>query len=119
MKKYSVLFLCILICILLSGCKKKAPETIVFDESYPLALATDITWALVTDPYASFKAEADWNAETTGHCRKGEILQVLSETQSKEKLQWYKFEKGWLPDTCLTVYSNRFKAQSAANQLKD
>ena len=37
----------------------------------------------------------------------------------KNALVWYKFEQGWLPETCLSIYSNRYKAQTAAENLKD
>ena len=70
----------LLILILLAGlssCQKKTAETIVFDNTHPLALAPDVEWAVVTEPYAVFRAEDEWTAATTGHCRKGEILHRL------------------------------------------
>jgi len=102
-----------------SSCKKQKEEVIVFDDSYPLALSPNVSWALVTDPYAAYKSEMGWNSATAGHCRRGEILQVLGKSVDKESKNWYRFEEGWLPESCLSIYSNRFKALNAANQLKE
>ena len=109
----------LLFLILLStSCTKKQEEVIVFDSSEPLSLAPDVEWALVTDPYAAYKQTTEWNAEVTGHCRRGEILRVYAKSMDKEKTVWYKFEEGWLPEKCLKIYTNRYKAQTAAGALK-
>ena len=101
------------------SCKKNKEEVIIFDQTHPLSLAPDIEWALVTDPYAAYKSSTDWNAEITGHCRRGEILMVYAKSMDKEKNVWYQFEDGWLPQKCLKIYTNRYKAQTAAEALKD
>lgn len=104
--------------LLSSSCSKKQEDVIVFDSSEPLSLAPDVEWALVTDPYAAYKLTTEWNAEVTGHCRRGEILMVYAKSMDKEKNVWYKFEEGWLPEKCLKIYTNRYKAQTAAGALK-
>ncbi len=103
---------------LLFSCNQKKEEVIVFDEVHPLALYPDVSWALITDPYVAYKKEIGWDSETTGHSRSGEILQVMGMATDSEKEKWYLFEQGWLPASCLSIYSNRFKAQTAAGQLK-
>ena len=110
--------LIILLLFLSTSCTKKQEEVIVFDSSEPLSLAPDVEWALVTDPYAAYKTSTDWNAEISGHCRRGEILRVYAKSMDKEKTVWYKFEEGWLPEKCLKIYTNRYKAQTAAGALK-
>ena len=110
----------LLILILLAGlssCQKKTAETIVFDNTHPLALAPDVEWAVVTEPYAVFRAEDEWTAATTGHCRKGEILQVKGKSVDAEKENWYYFEGGWLPQNCVSIFSNRYKAQTVSDNL--
>lgn len=102
-----------------SGCSKKKEEIIEFDNAYPLALAPDVSWAVITEPYASYKESYDWNSTTEGHCRKGDILQVLGNAKDADKESWYKFENGWLPSSCLSVYSNRYKAKSVSDSIKD
>ena len=113
-------FLPVLIFILisiLSGCNKKSAETIVFDDSHPLALAPDVEWAVVTEPYAVYKETNDWGAATTGHVRKGEILQILGKAVDSDMENWYYFEGGWLSQTSISVFSNRYKAESVSKNL--
>ena len=93
---------------LLFSCNQKKEEVIVFDEVHPLALYPDVSWALITDPYVAYKKEIGWDSETTGHSRSGEILQVMGMATDSEKEKWYLFEQGWLPASCLSIYSNRF-----------
>ena len=111
------IFLLIFLTVLFPSCKKKSQEKIVFDNTYPLALAPDVEWAVVTEPYAVFKETDDWGAATTGHCRKGEILQVKGKSVDSEKENWYYFDDGWLPQSCVSIFSNRYKAQSVSNNL--
>jgi len=112
-KVFSLLF----ISLFFFSCYQKKDEVIVFDDSHPLALYPDVSWALITDPYVAYKEEIGWNSKTTGHSRRGAILQVLGMASDSEKEKWYLFEEGWLPASCLSVYSNRFKAQTAADSL--
>ena len=112
----SVLFT-LLFAALLPSCKKKTSEKIVFDNSHPLALAPDVEWAVVTEPYAVFKETDEWGAATTGHCRKGEILQIKGKSVDAEKENWYYFEDGWLPQSCVSIFSNRYKAESVSKNL--
>jgi len=118
-KKSLLIILLISLAFIISSCNKNKEEVILFDDTYPLALAPDVEWALITDPYAAYKASTDWNAEVTGHCRRGQILQVYAKAMDEEKQVWYKFEEGWLPQKCLKVYTNRYKAQTAAGELKE
>lgn len=111
------LFLAIFLSLSFISCEKKT-DVIYFDESEPLALAPDIKWALVVEPYAAFKDSLDWDSKINGYCRKGDILQIISRSEDDDDTSWYKFEQGWLPASCLSVYSNRMKAQTAAKDLK-
>jgi len=119
LKRFLFIALLVFASVISFSCKKNKEEVIELNETHPLSLAPDVEWALVTDPYAAYRSELDWNAPITNHCRRGEILQVFAKSMDKEKTVWYKFENGWLPETCLTIYSNRYKAQTAAEGLKD
>ena len=99
----------------LLSCRKNA--SIRFDDRYPLALAPDIEWALVTAPYAAYKSEPDWSAEANGHCRKSDILQIEGTALSSDDEVWYRFAEGWLPSSVVAVYRTRFKAETAAGKL--
>lgn len=119
-KSHFVLFLLLITLLFFAtSCKKSKSEVIVFDNSEPLALAPDIQWALVTDPYAAFRQDKDWNSEIKSYCKRGEILQVKSYSFDKKKNNWYEFEQGWLSESAISIYSNRMKAVTAKKQLKD
>ncbi len=116
-RKIILISLILLSSTLFSSCQKKAAEPIVFDNSHPLALAPDVEWAVVTEPYAVFKEKDEWGAASTGHCRKGEILQVKGKAVDAAKDTWYYFEGGWLPQSCLSIFSNRYKAETVSKNL--
>jgi hypothetical protein len=103
----------------MTGCSGRSGKEIQFDKSEPLALAPDVSWAVVLDPYAGFRRETAWSAEVVSYCRKGDILQVLGETTVKESGNWYEFKNGWLQESAVTIYNNRLKAETAAARLKD
>lgn len=117
-KKIITLFIFAILFLNIS-CFNKKEESIVFDSAYPLALSPAVSWAVVIDPYVAYKEDVDWNSKITGHSRKGEILQVLGTSKDSDNQTWYKFDLGWLPSSCLTVYSNRYKAQSVSNSMKE
>lgn len=100
-----------------TGCAKKSVEVIVFDNTHPLALAPDVEWAVVTEPYAVFRETDDWSAATEGHSRKGEILQVRGKAVDSNKENWYYFEGGWLPQSSVSIFSNRYKAETVSKNL--
>lgn len=104
--------------LFLVSCNKNKDEVIKFDETYPLALAPDVTWAVVSEPYAAYKKNADWAADIAGHCRRGEILQITGKSEVNGE-NWYCFENGWLAESSLTIYSNRFKAKAVSDSMKD
>lgn len=117
--KKSIIYVLIILFLafFITSCKKKTAETIVFDNSHPLALAPDVEWAVVTEPYAVFKDTDEWGAATAGHCRKGEILQVKGKSVDADKENWYYFEGGWLPQSCVSIFSNRYKAETVSKSL--
>lgn len=101
-----------------SSCNLKKEEFIEFDNSHPLALAPDISWAVVTEPYVAYKVNIGWDSNAEGHCRKGDILQVYGRSLDNNKEIWFLFENGWLPATSLTVFDNRYKAESFAKKIE-
>lgn len=110
------LFILFLVLFSTGSCSEK--KQIVFDSSEPLALAPDVQWAVVVEPYATFRKTTDWAGEINGHCRKGDILQIKGNAVFNNSENWYYFDEGWLPVSVLDIYSNRYKAESAAGLLK-
>lgn len=98
------------------SCSSK--KEIVFDNSEPLALAPDVQWAVVIEPYAAFRKDTDWSSDINGHCRKGDILQIKGNAVFNNAENWYYFDEGWLPESVIDIYPNRFKAENAAGMLK-
>ena len=99
------------------SCQKKDELKIVFDNSQPLALAPDVEWAVIIEPYAAYREEKGWTSDVAGHCRKGDILQIKGKSVDSQSETWYFVENGWLPSSCLSVYSNRLKAQAVSKEL--
>ncbi len=116
MLKKILFFVFVVFSFSLFSCTKK--NEIVFDESEPLALAPDVEWALICEPYAAFRKTADWSAEVISHCRKGDIFMLKGTLISNDKENWYYFDQGWLPESVLLVYSNYFKAKAAKEMQK-
>lgn len=116
MRNLFKLLISVFLVFTLFSCSKN--KEIIFDNSTPLAMAPDVQWALVVDPYSAFRAEASWTSDVTGHCRKGDIFQVLGASFDAEREEWLNFTFGWLPLSAVSVYSNRYKAESAAAILK-
>ena len=122
------LALVLLLALSLVGCNKKPvinddidkkDETeIILDNSEPLALAPDVQWAVVSEPYAAFKESKDWSASVIGHCRKGDVLQIKGKSFDSKNEVWYYFEQGWLHSSSVLVYSNRLRAQKYASQTE-
>lgn len=106
-----------------AGCNKD--KKIVFDNSDPLALTPGIEWAVVTEPYAAFRKTDSFESEVVAETRRGEILQVVGKSDiyngknaPTAKTTWYRFEKGWLDGSVITIYDNKLKAETAVSKLK-
>lgn len=117
-KKSVNVFLLVLFSMLIFSCAKKEDEIIFLDNREPLALAPDVQWAVVNEPYVAFKENKEWTSSVTGHCRKGDVLQVKGKSVDSKKEVWYLFEEGWLPSASILVYSNRLKAQKVSDSYK-
>ena len=117
-KAVYIMFLicCVFSTSFLTSCEKQE-EKITFDDTYPLALSPSVEWAVVKEPYAAYKTEYGWASSVAGHCRRGEILQVLGRSVDENNEKWCQFEDGWLPESCLNIYSNRLKAERVSEIL--
>ena len=119
----SVFFAIVLISLFsfcLQSCKKGDGDLIVLDDSDPLALAPDVRWAVVIEPYAAFREEISWDAEAVDYCKQGELFPILASALANEDdggEVWYRFKYGWLPASVLTVYPNKLRALKAAALL--
>ena len=102
-----------------AGCERKE-RVFAFDSTNPLAVNPEVEWALVSVPYAACYSDADYASAVTTHYRRGEVLMVQgmrTVTQGDKRERWYAFESGWLPQSALSIYANKLRADNAARQL--
>lgn len=120
MKK--IILITAILCSLFISCGKDKDE-IDIHQADILALNPSVQWAVVVEPYAAFRTEASWNAPTNDHSRLGDVLMIEgnlildSSNESQSKEIWYRFDKGWLSETSVSVYQNKYKAQSASKEI--
>ncbi len=104
--------LLLLLCLLsLSSCAGKEPAQI--DVSHTEYFASSPKWAVITEPYATYLSTPTQESQITEYGRVGDILPVEGIKISYNET-WYKFEQGWLPQSSVTIYSNKLQATSAA-----
>lgn len=101
-------------------------KMIDISDSNSLELSPSVDWALVHEPYAAFRKEPSFESPVVAHARRGEIMQVLGNRyvttgsgKNEHTVVWYWFEQGWLDESLVTLYDNRFKAQAVAESYSD
>ena len=101
-------------------------KMIDISDSYSRELSPSVDWALVHEPYAAFRKEPSFESPVVAHARRGEIMQVLGNRyvttgsgKNEHTVVWYWFEQGWLDESLVTLYDNRFKAQAVAESYSD
>lgn len=120
MKK--IILITAILCSIFISCGKDKDEIDIHQDDI-LALNPSVQWAVVVEPYAAFRTEASWDAPTNDHSRLGDVLMIEgnlildSSNESQSKEIWYRFDKGWLSETSVDVYQNKYKAQSASNEI--
>lgn len=118
-KKIAYLFLISVLLVFSSifcSCEK-TENTKPIDLPAELAFASDELWAVFTEPYSPFYAEPDLSSDIEAHARRGDVVPLTGRRISETKELWYHFEKGWVPQTSVTLYTNKLKAQNASNAL--
>lgn len=123
MKLSKLLLICAGLClVMLSSVSCSKNNKIVFDDSDSTALELDNEWAVVTFRYVSFRVKPGFEEDIASQGRIGDILLVkgkkfVSNLYDSSDTLWYKFDKGWLNENNVTLYSNKLKAKSAAKKL--
>lgn len=108
--------------IVLTSCVRN--KTVHFDDSEPLALVNGIDWAVINQPYVAFRTEAGYDKPINAEGKKAEIHRVtgkctveIIEKKKKKYIVWYKFEEGWLDESVVDIYNNRYKAETASSKM--
>ncbi|MFI3258176.1 MAG: hypothetical protein R3Y36_07765 [Spirochaetales bacterium] len=112
-------YILFLSCLLFSACDTKKPY-VPIDVSGTVGLATSSQWAVIIDPYVSYRTVPGDLAKASTYGRTGDVIEVIGSTiadYSGTKILWYQFENGWLPETILNVYTNKLQAEFMATGL--
>lgn len=97
------------------------------DKTINLSLADSLTvgekWAVITEPYASFREDSDYSSLITGHARRGDILLIdgrkyATDPKTKKTTVWYKIQDGWIAESSIQIFDNKLKATKAVSELK-
>ena len=106
-------------CCTLAGCLPKAD---IDPPSTPPLSRPVIGYGVVTAPYTRLLDEPSRNAVTLGFVRERTVLPILERTLVQDGdtlLYWVYAEgeyQGWFPETEISLFDNRYKAQTAASQ---
>jgi hypothetical protein len=110
--------------LLFASCSVFKKETPVDLSAFESGLEYGTQWAVINDPYATFRVSHDFAEAVSGHGRRGDIEKVLGEVIMRNDaggttLIWFAFEKGWLPESSLLICSNLFKARQVSASIQD
>ncbi len=114
--------ICIVVlpCLVLCGCfLRQDTGEVNFPETE--TVSRSVLWAVISDPYVSFRDTPGEAGIITAHGRRGDILKIAGRvilTENGKNSIWYQFEKGWLPETAVFAVSNRLKAETAAKDME-
>ena len=111
------------LCLCFSSCKEKEINLALSD---PLSLTPGVQWGVVTSPYTRFFLNPDYASAVVGYCRAGHVMMVdgrhlASNPDSDKKngtMYWYHFEQGWLPQSAVTLFDNKLRAEAYAQNQK-
>lgn len=106
--------------ILCQSCLSKSDAPFALDTSEPLALAPDVSWIVIKEPYAALMESAGWDSHASGYCHRGEIFQMLGcKTLAADNTaeKWYRVAGGWVSEHFVSTCANKFNAKSLADSL--
>jgi hypothetical protein len=111
-----------LLALLVTGCFAPRWDQPVDLSAFTAGTAYGERWAVVNDPYATFREDTDFLATVASHGRRGDVEKVTGEVIlviDGARVRWYGFEKGWIHESSVTLCSNLLKAQSLSAALVD
>ena len=124
-KIFNLLFV-ILILFSFSPVSCKKEREIKTDVLNNIDVDTNLNWAVVISPYASFRADAGFDNKVVSYARlndlfqvkrKKTVVQILDEnSEEKVKVTWYKLDSGWIDETCVSIFDSKLKALKAISQ---
>ena len=106
----------ILISISFQSCKQKKEIEIVLPEIEKDNIQGE--YAVIQEPYAAFYDEPYKDSGIAAHARRGDVLHVEGRKIDDDRQLWIKFDRGWIQDSGVIIYSNKLKAENAASNLE-
>ncbi|MDR3283595.1 MAG: hypothetical protein LBS97_00250 [Treponema sp.] len=113
---------CLTVVLLFAACTPKNADTLVDVSVFEKGLEYGVQWAVVSDPYATFRSASDFSAPVSGYGRRGDIQKVTGQVivpGASGSTVWYGFDKGWLPANSIIIYSNEIKARRASESFRE
>lgn len=115
------IFFSICLCIFfLHACTGK-DDSVFIDVSNTSNIATSSQWAVITEPYVAYRVRSLSTGDISAHGRVGDIIEVIGSDiniSGKTREVWYQFENGWLPETSISMQSNKLKAEFVSSQMQ-
>lgn len=111
------LFLPVCTLLLFQGCTQKKETVIELPNSFKSPAIED--WAVIQEPYTAFYEEPSEFSGIASNARRGDVLKVEGRKIVDKKHIWLKFERGWIQDSVVIIYSNELKARKAAAVLEN
>ena len=114
-------FACFAAILLLANCKKKEGfEKIVLPSD--TAITNFMQYAVIIEPYVSFRDKPSDDGITSSHARSGEVFVVEAikvEMKNGKQILWVNLkDAGWLTSSSVRLYATKEKANTAAKKLK-
>ena len=116
-----LLFIFFITIFLLTSCTKKNEiEKIVLPQD--TAIAYSMRYAVIIEPYVSFRDKPSDDGITSSHARSGEVFVVeaiKAEMKNGKQILWINLkDAGWLTSSSVRLYATKEKASTAAKKLK-
>ena len=112
--KFLIIFL---ISLAFLSCSKKTDEIVLDKEDYT-ALSPIVKWAVVTEPYVPIRSSPDSESDAVGYCRKGDVLKIDGLSIEAEQ-KWYLANGGYLKESSIKIYSNKYRAENESKLLAE
>ncbi|CEM62653.1 hypothetical protein DWQ65_04830 [Treponema phagedenis] len=117
--KQTVIF-CLCLCLLSVSCKK---ESEFKDIRLPADTAMNDAnnFAVIVETYVSFRDKPGDFGITIAHARRKDVFPVKGLdiiTKDNNQILWVDLGEGWVPRSCVQLYSSEAKAITASKNLK-
>jgi hypothetical protein len=115
----------IFIVFVFAGCNRQK-DVLVDVSVFQTSLEYGTEWAVISEPYATFRTDTDFSAPVSGYGRRGDVQKVTGHVIATSgtggnvvRTIWYGFKTGWLPESSVIICSNELKAKRASESFQE